>query len=97
MQEQFTRVKTLRVRCALTFEVTGCACAVRLSELLAGPVRSEETMARKRFRWTRRRYEKARELARFMGRHMIELPDQMPDLLRRYLDLWERYPQRDDE
>ena len=53
-------------------------------------------MARKRFRWTRRRYEKARELARFMDRHLCELPDQMPDLLRRYFDLWARYPQRDD-
>lgn len=53
-------------------------------------------MARKRFRWTRRRYEKARELARFMDRHLCELPDQMPDLLRRYVELWERHPQNDD-
>ena len=53
-------------------------------------------MARKRFRWTRRRYEKARELARFMDRHLCELPDQMPDLLRRYVELWARHPQNED-
>lgn len=53
-------------------------------------------MARKRFKWTRSRYYKARSLVRFMNRHVCELPDEMPDLMRRYVELWERHPQRED-
>jgi hypothetical protein len=52
-------------------------------------------MARRRFRWTRKLYRQADSLARFIGRHMYELPDQ-PNLVRRYFELWERHPQRDD-
>ena len=52
-------------------------------------------MSRKRFRWTRKAYEHAEWLSRFMGRHLYELPEQ-PNLLRRYFELWERHPQRED-
>jgi hypothetical protein len=52
-------------------------------------------MARKRFKWTRKAYRHASWLARFMGRHLYELHHQ-PDLLRRYFELWDRHPQRDD-
>lgn len=50
-------------------------------------------MARRRFRWTRKLYQEADSLARFLGRHMYELPD-APPLVQRYLRLWERHPQR---
>lgn len=53
-------------------------------------------MARRRFRWTRKEYEHAAWLSRFTGRHLYELPEQPPDLLRRYWELWERRPQHDD-
>jgi len=49
----------------------------------------------KRFRWTRKAYRRAHWLARFMGRHLYEL-DHQPNLLRRYFELWDRNPQRDD-
>ena len=52
-------------------------------------------MARRRFRWTRKTYREADSLARFLTRHMYELPD-APPLVRRYLALWERHPQHDD-
>ena len=52
-------------------------------------------MARRRFRWTRKLYQEADSLARFLGRHMYELPD-APPLVQRYLRLCERHPQRDD-
>lgn len=52
-------------------------------------------MARRRFRWTRKLYHQADSLARFMGRHLYELPD-CPNLVRRYVELWERHPQSDD-
>lgn len=53
-------------------------------------------MARKRFRWTRRKYRAASTLARFMGRHLCELPGNPPALLQRYMELWDRHPQRED-
>lgn len=53
-------------------------------------------MARRRFRWTRERYRKAQNLARFYSRWLYELPSEPPLLLRRYFALWERHPQRDD-
>ncbi len=53
-------------------------------------------MARKRFRWTRKTYKHADHLARFYSRHPYELPDNPPRALRRYRELWERHPQRDD-
>lgn len=53
-------------------------------------------MARRRFRWTRKLYREADSLARFVGRHPYELPQDQPDLVRRYFELWERHPQRDD-
>ncbi|MCU7372801.1 hypothetical protein PEC18_18540 [Paucibacter sp. O1-1] len=52
-------------------------------------------MSRSRFRWTRKSYKHAHWLARFMGRHLYELHHQ-PNLLRRYFELWERHPQKDD-
>ncbi len=53
-------------------------------------------MARKRFRWNRARYRRAAHLSRYFARHVYDLPSDPPDLLRRYFDLWERHPQRDD-
>lgn len=53
-------------------------------------------MKRKRFRWTRSNYRAAHSLARFIGRHLYELHHQ-PPLLRRYFELWDRHPQRDDQ
>jgi hypothetical protein len=52
-------------------------------------------MSHRRFRWTRKKYKHANWLARFMGRHLYELHHQ-PDLLRRYFELWDRYPGGDD-
>lgn len=52
-------------------------------------------MPGKTFRWTRRRYRKAHSLSRFVGRWLYELPDQ-PELVRRYFELWEQHPQRED-
>ena len=53
-------------------------------------------MRRQRFRWTRKLYRQADSLARFVGRHLYELPSDQPLLLRLYFALWERHPQRDD-
>lgn len=53
-------------------------------------------MRRRRFRWTRRLYLQADSLARFMSRHLADLPSEAPPLVRRYLALWERHPQHDD-
>lgn len=50
---------------------------------------------RKRFRWSRKAYKHAAWLARFMGRHLYELGEQ-PNLLRRYFELWDRHPQKED-
>ncbi len=52
-------------------------------------------MSRNRFRWTRKTYKQAAWLARFMGRHLYELGEQ-PNLLRRYFELWDRHPQKED-
>jgi len=69
---------------------------VRSIEQLCCGMKEEETMARKRFKWTRKAYQHAAWLSRFMARHVRELPDQPPDLLRRYWELWQRYPERGD-
>lgn len=53
-------------------------------------------MARRRFRWTRERYRKASHLARFYSRWVYDLPSEPPRLLKRYFELWESRPQRDD-
>ena len=53
-------------------------------------------MPRKRFRWTRARYRKAQSLSRYFARHIYDLPSDPPLLLRRFNELWERNPQRDD-
>lgn len=53
-------------------------------------------MARKRFRWTRKRYRRAWHLSRFFARYIYDLPSEPPALLRRFHELWERHPQRDD-
>jgi len=52
-------------------------------------------MSVKKFRWTRKRYRKADSLARFMTRHLYDLPEQ-PRILRRYFELWDLHPQRED-
>ena len=46
---------------------------------------------RHRFRWTRKSYKHAHQLARLLSRHM-DLPDHPPGIVRRYWDLWERQP-----
>lgn len=48
-----------------------------------------------RFRWTRKAYRQANQLARLFSRFM-ELPDHAPAIVRRYWELWERYPQSED-
>ena len=53
-------------------------------------------MPRKRFKWTRSKYEKADHLARFYARHIYDFPDSPPMLLQRFWDLWERHRQNDD-
>lgn len=53
-------------------------------------------MARRRFRWTRKAYQHAAWLARFTGRHLYQLSEHPPALLRRYWNLWVRHPQGDD-
>lgn len=53
-------------------------------------------MARKRFRWTRERYRKARSLDRYFARHIYDMPSEPPRLVQRLHDLYERHPQRDD-
>jgi hypothetical protein len=49
-----------------------------------------------RFHWNRKRYRKAQHLSRFFGRWVYDLPSDPPELLRRFYELWERHPQRDD-
>ena len=53
-------------------------------------------MARKRFRWTRKKYKMADWMARFYHRHIYELPERPPELLRLYWELWDRHPQKED-
>jgi len=53
-------------------------------------------MPRRRFRWTRERYRKAAQLSRYFARHIYDLPSEQPDLVRRYFELWDRHPQRED-
>jgi hypothetical protein len=52
-------------------------------------------MSRKRFRWTRKSYAHAAWLTRFAGRHLYDVY-QTPDAVRRYFELWDRHPQKDD-
>lgn len=49
----------------------------------------------KRFRWTRRKYQHARRLARMLHRFYV-LPDDMPPIVQEYMDLWEEHPQYED-
>jgi len=53
-------------------------------------------MPRKRFKWTRKLYQQAEWMSRFMGRHIYHLPERPPPLLQRYFDLWDRHPQHED-
>jgi hypothetical protein len=48
-----------------------------------------------RFRWTRRKYQHARQIARLLSR-FDELPLTVPAVVQRYWELWERYPQYQD-
>jgi len=48
-----------------------------------------------RFRWNRRLYRQADQLSRLLA-HRLELPSEPPPLLRRYWELFERFPQRAD-
>ena len=52
-------------------------------------------MSRKRFKWTRERYYKAKQLTRLVGRFdPYHIPDQQPGLMARYCELmrpiWEQ-------
>jgi hypothetical protein len=49
----------------------------------------------RRFRWTRESYRHAKQLARLLNRY-LDLPDHPPAIVRRYWELWERYPERGD-
>jgi hypothetical protein len=49
----------------------------------------------KRFRWTRKTYRHADHLNRLLARYM-DLPDHPPAIVRRYWELWQRHPQRED-
>jgi len=51
-------------------------------------------MAR-RFRWTRKSYERAHHLARLVNR-MQYLPDEPPALVQRYFDLWAEHERKCD-
>lgn len=53
-------------------------------------------MTRRRFRWTRERYYKARHLSRFFARWIYELPSEPPRLLKHLWELCEQHPQNDD-
>ena len=53
-------------------------------------------MARRRFCWTRKLYREADGLARFLSGTPYWEADRAPTLLRRYQELWEKYPQGDD-
>ena len=53
-------------------------------------------MSRKRFKWTRKRYEHAHWLARFLSHDIFGVLSDPPDIVRRYFLLWELHPQRDD-
>lgn len=52
-------------------------------------------MPRRRFRWTRKSYRHAHQLARLLSRY-LDLPDHPPAIVRRYWELWARHPQFDD-
>jgi hypothetical protein len=49
----------------------------------------------KRFRWTRSKYRHAQHLARLFCRFYI-LPDDAPEIVRLYFELWEEHPQHED-
>lgn len=51
-------------------------------------------MTRLRFRWTRKAYRRAHHLARLLAL-FYDLPAR-PELVQRYLDLWERHPAAED-
>ncbi len=53
-------------------------------------------MARKRFRWTRARFYKARSLSRYFARHVYDLPSDPPRLLERLWELYGCHPSKDD-
>lgn len=50
---------------------------------------------RRRFRWTRKTYKHAHQLARLLSRY-LDLPDHPPAIVRRYWELWEHHPEKDD-
>ncbi len=50
---------------------------------------------RSRFKWNRKTYKMASHLARLINR-FDHLPSQQPEILRRYFELWDRHPQRED-
>lgn len=52
-------------------------------------------MARRRFRWTRAKYQQAHREARVYDREGFMYHGE-PSLVRRYRELWEAHPQGDD-
>lgn len=52
----------------------------------------------KRFHWTRKRYQRAAHLSRLLPNFFGEQCGQSekPELVRRYHELWQRYPERGD-
>lgn len=53
-------------------------------------------MSRRRWRWTRSSFIKARSLNRYFARHVYDLPSEPPAIVRRLWELFERHPMRDD-
>lgn len=50
---------------------------------------------RARFKWNRAKYQHARRLARMFSRFEF-LPSDPPEMVRRYFELWEQYPEFGD-
>ena len=54
-------------------------------------------MARRHFQWTRKLYRDASSLSRLLSGYPYWAQERAPTLLRRYWELWEKYPQNDDK
>lgn len=48
-----------------------------------------------KFKWTRKSYRQANQLARLLSR-FLDMPDHAPAIVRRYWELWENYPEYGD-
>jgi hypothetical protein len=53
-------------------------------------------VADRRYRWNRKRYMHARQLARLLGRFGVLPYGDAPVIVQRYWELWKRYPSHGD-